>query len=115
MSQELLNKLGDVECHTEYNTCLSDHYPIHVAPLSYGSKIKSFWFHADTTLFKIPTVQQEVKNIWNKFFSLDLSPAKAWTLAVSSTQALLKCIQKEVRELKNQKSRKMYDQLWLLD
>ena len=36
-------------------------------------------------------VKEEVANIWNYFFNLGVTPAKAWSLTIKSTQSLLIC------------------------
>lgn len=63
VSQSLRDELGDFECKTDISTCLSDHYPIKAHLCSTTSKSRAFWFHADASLFKIPMVKQEIKNI----------------------------------------------------
>ncbi|MCO5576231.1 hypothetical protein L7F22_030040 [Adiantum nelumboides] len=91
ISQGLCDMYVNVDCQARFDTCISDHYPICASLVKKDHKIGSKWFHTDPNLFKLPIVQEEVAKIWKYFFNIGITPAKAWSLAVKSTQSLLIC------------------------
>ena len=92
-----------MECRTDYYTCLSDHYPIRSVFDKQDHKKRNKWFHTDPTLFKLPPVQEEVSKIWHHLFNQGLHRAKAWSLAINSTQSPLICTKKGAKELINKR------------
>ena len=99
VSQELSANFVNMDCHTLFDTCISDHYPISAILDCVDRKNASKWFHTDPILFNLPLVKEEVTKIWNFFFNLGITPAKAWSLAVKSSQSLLICARIGMHEL----------------
>ena len=77
VSQELSTNFVDMACQTLFDTCISDHYPICANLKCEDRKNASKWFHTNPILFNLPLVKEEVAKIWNYFFNIGITPAKA--------------------------------------
>lgn len=110
-SNEVVAMYNRCECLVDTSTCISDHYPIIITMDNLDIRHKAGWFHTDPALFKLPLVKEEIEQIWTSFFSANLSPAKAWNLAIKSTQNLLKQVRKEVTALRINRLAKLQEQL----
>ena len=114
ISQEIEEHFIHTECKVSYSTSLSAHYPIITKIDNEEKRIKNKWFHTNPSLFKLPMVQEEITRIWKDFFSIGYSPAKAWSLAVKSTQSFLICVsigRKKLREHKKKKAQRAIEKL----
>ena len=92
ISQEIGQCFIRIECKVSYSTNLSDHYPIITKLSNEEKRIKNKWFHTNPSLLKLPMVQEEITRIWKEVFSIGLSPVKAWSSVVKSTQSFLICV-----------------------
>ena len=97
------------------DTCISDHYPI-CANLKYDDrKIASKWFHTNPIIFSLSLVKEEVAKVWNYFFNIGISPAKAWSLAVKSFQSLLICTRIGMQKIREQRKKNLTMQVEVLE
>ena len=103
--QELSANFANMACQTMFDTCIPDHYPI-CANLDCVDR-KNASNHTDPILFNLPLVKEEVAKIWNYFFNLGITPAKAWSLAIKSTESLLICIKIGMQKIREKRKKNL--------
>ena len=115
VSQELSTTFVTMDCQSLFDSCISDHYPICTNLTSDDKKNASKWFHTNHNLFNLPLVKEEMAKIWKHFFNIGITLARAWSLAVKSTQSLLICTRMGRQKIREQRKRSLSMQVETLE
>ena len=113
ITQSMANVFIRAEASPNYNSCISDHYPLVTKLDDNSNKVRANWFHTDVSLFQLPCVKEGIVKIWDQ--EPQDTPAAHWSKSVKLTQEFLISMKKEVTSIRKRRSEEMYAKLSTLE